>query len=136
MDETTLNERIEDCFRYFLKCLGPIEAYNKEWSDEYCRKQAVEALEKCRDYLLPGGWNEIIALPTKALLRIGFRTWDDSGLLLIPLWLWSLVPDGMELTCINGKKAVKGKDDINLDHRSGCLAYGFVPKEVTNHPNL
>lgn len=36
------------------------------------------------------------------------------------------VPDGTELFDIFGKKAVKGKDDIDLDTRDGYLAYGIL----------
>lgn len=60
------------------------------------------------------------------LLALGFRWWDEKHeLLLIPLKLFPQIPDGTVLTCINGKKAVKGKDKIDDDTRAGLIAYGI-----------
>jgi len=38
------------------------------------------------------------------------------------------LPMGTELTCINNKKVVKGKDYIDNDTRFGYLAYGISQK--------
>lgn len=45
------------------------------------------------------------------------------------LWIFTeaefqSLPDGIELTCIDGEKAVKGKDHIDLDTRANHIAYG------------
>ncbi len=55
------------------------------------------------------------------------RQWDDH------LWLFTVeeyeqLPDGIELITINGKYAVKGKHNIDMDTRWGYTAYGV------NHP--
>jgi len=36
------------------------------------------------------------------------------------------ISDGIELTCIDESKAIKGKDYIDQDIRFGYLAYGVV----------
>lgn len=55
------------------------------------------------------------------------RQWDEH------LWLFTpeeyeQLPDGIELTDINGGVAVKGKHNIDMDTRFGYIAYGV------NHP--
>lgn len=57
--------------------------------------------------------------------------WDDKLWLLKPDEFEKL-PDGIELTCIDGSKAVKGQDYIDDDTRWGHLAYGII--DPTKHP--
>jgi hypothetical protein len=49
--------------------------------------------------------------------------WDEK-LFLFTIDEYNQLPDGIELTCIDGKTSIKGKDDIDLDTRFGHLAYG------------
>lgn len=56
--------------------------------------------------------------------------WDDN------LWLftpeeYSQLPDGFELGCIDGSRAIKGKDEVDMDTRGGHLAYGV--QDPLNH---
>lgn len=51
--------------------------------------------------------------------------WDEEK----TLWLvtpaeFARLPDGMELTAIDGEKVIKGKDWIDNDTRFGHMAYG------------
>ena len=60
--------------------------------------------------------------------------WDDEG--INTLWLFTpdefkTLPDGTELTCIDGEVSVKGSDDIDLDTRFGHIAYGV--RDPWNH---
>jgi len=53
------------------------------------------------------------------------RKWDDN------LWLFTVeefnkLPEGIELISINGKKAVKDKEYIDLDTREKHIAYGVT----------
>lgn len=59
------------------------------------------------------------------------QRWDET------LWLFTIdefnqLPDGIELTCIDGTTAVKGKDYIDDDTRGGHIAYGVI--DPKNHP--
>lgn len=59
------------------------------------------------------------------------QRWDDT------LWLFTpdefrQLPDGIELTSINGHKEIKGKDYIDMDTRFGHIAYGVV--DPLTHP--
>lgn len=57
--------------------------------------------------------------------------WDeDHKLWLITLEEFERLPDGFELTCIFGKKYIKGKDEIDMDVRFGHLAYGSSKKNI------
>jgi hypothetical protein len=49
--------------------------------------------------------------------------WDDKLYLLTPEEFDQL-PDGVELTCIDGETAIKGKNTIDCDPRFRHLAYG------------
>ena len=56
--------------------------------------------------------------------------WDQD------LWLFTpqefdQLPDGIELECIDGTKAVKGQDYIDQDIRFGHIAYGV--RNPRNH---
>jgi hypothetical protein len=59
------------------------------------------------------------------------QKWND-------LWLFtedefSKLPDDFELTCIDGKTVIKGKDYIDMDIRFGHIAYGVVGP-LLDHP--
>lgn len=53
--------------------------------------------------------------------------WDDNQeLLLLTPEEFAALPDGTELTAIDGEVAVKGRDEIDDDTRFGHLAYGVT----------
>lgn len=58
--------------------------------------------------------------------ELRFRKWDESDLYLIPIWLYPMIPDNLELTSIGGNKA--RKEDIDSDTRFGVLAWGLILK--------
>lgn len=58
--------------------------------------------------------------------------WDEAD---DPLWLltpdeFAMVPDGSTLVCISGETGVKGRDEIDLDTRGGCIAWGFLDSQL------
>lgn len=67
---------------------------------------------------------DLLSLDEDERRNLGFHNWDES-LILIPLWAWHYIIDGVELTSIHGKPKIKGVDSIDLDTRFGCIAYGF-----------
>lgn len=74
---------------------------------------------------------ELQAMPFSQLKNFGFAPWgDNTKLLLIPLWAWNLIKDGEVLTSINKEDKTKGIDDIDLDHRFGNIAWGFMHPEI------
>jgi hypothetical protein len=55
---------------------------------------------------------------------------------LIPLYLLPILPDGLEVTSINGHKKIVGKDVLDKDVRFGCIAYVITigPEKVEDIP--
>ena len=71
----------------------------------------------------PLSLSELQTIPREELYNLGFGNWDGK-LLLIPIWAYEFIEDGMILTSISGNQVMKGADEINFDTRGGCLAYG------------
>ena len=100
------------------------ESYLHSKNPEHTHKDIQEACKKFYDSLRKTtkiDW-ENMDLQTAKELR--FARWDeDSDLSLIPIWLYPMIPNDLELTSIGGRKAfVK---DIDTDIRYGVLAWGI-----------
>jgi len=67
----------------------------------------------------------VTELTNEQLMSIGFQFYDEIQALLIPLWVYHFIPDGTELTSINGEVKIKGKDYIDLDVRGGFISFGI-----------
>ena len=62
--------------------------------------------------------------------ELRFGKWEDNNdLWLIPIWLYPLIPIGLELKSISGEKVIFNGNNIDKDIRFGCLAYGIELKE-------
>lgn len=97
----------------------------QNWSEDFKLKEISDAYNKfIEDNDID--WRNF----TKdELIELGFSYFDEN-LIVMPLWAYHICKDGIELTCISGDKAVKGKDNIDTDIRFGCLAYGFTTNEL------
>ncbi|NLD21661.1 MAG: hypothetical protein GX664_04145 [Bacteroidales bacterium] len=100
----------------------------ESWSDELSYREIKTSYliikEQLRELI-----GDITELSADELEELGFKKWEEeSELYLIPLWAFDLIPDGTELECIDGDKAIKGKDEIDLGTLFGCIAWGFKPK--------
>ena len=63
---------------------------------------------------------------------LGFKKWDEEeypNLWLFPIWLFPIIPEGIEVTSISGEKFNFEKEKADKDIRFGCLAYGLEIKE-------
>lgn len=100
--------------------------YAPNWGTEFSYKEILKihekSLEKLKEEI-----GDLKDYTKQELLQLGFRGWSSEtpNLLLIPIWAYYLIPDGTELICINGEKKIKGKDYIDMDVRTGCIAYGI-----------
>lgn len=104
-------------------------AYEK-WPDEFCRKENKEVwtdakgpMRRPREYRFTV--EELKNIPRSQLEQLGFRPWDGNYY-VIPLWAFNYIADGEKLICIDNSEAVKGTDEIDLDQRFGCIAFGFI----------
>ena len=75
---------------------------------------------------------DYLGMTQKELIDFGFRFWNKSGLMLIPISIFKEVlaslPEGTELTSINRKVGIVGKDTFDDDSRYGLTAWGWTPK--------
>lgn len=94
------------------------------WSDEFKLSEMKEAYNKFRELKI-----DFKKYTTNELIELGFSKWDED-LLLMPLWAYNICEDGIELTSISGDNAICGKDNIDTDVRYGCIAYGFLTKDL------
>lgn len=96
-----------------------------KWSVGFAHDELVSAYDNLLD-TFKEKLGDVKTLSVNEMLDIGFCRWDDdSELYLIPLWVLQFVPDGTLLTSISGDTKIKGVDEIDLDVRFGCLAYGI-----------
>jgi len=112
-------------------CMAAAEscAYDN-WSDAFARENIRDVWADRPTVFRKGNGHrfspgELAELSVEELSSLGFGNWDGKGLWLIPLWLWPHMADGFTYKSISGKSAVKGVDEIDLDHRGGCIAFGF-----------
>ena len=110
---------------------GEVLCY-KSWSNDYCVKNIREALTK-----LPAMERFRLVDPNDLTLEetrdLGFGTWsDESGLMLIPIYLAPFLVDEFQGASINDEKVrtIKHKEKEDTDHRFGCLAYGVIPAKL------
>jgi hypothetical protein len=105
--------------------MGVSYNWSKEFSFSEAEERFTDILKELKE-IIEEEAGSITALSEDNLKTLGFKLWDEKDpLYLIPLWLYTLIPDGTELTSISGDKAVKGTDSIDLDVRFGCIAWGF-----------
>jgi len=95
-------------------------AYN--WSSDFCVKELKLAMNNIPNQVKGIDFS---IYSKEELYELGFGNWDNR-LVVIPLSLYNFIPNGTKLTSISGKVSIKGIDDIDLDVRFGCMAYGFV----------
>lgn len=97
------------------------------WSDSFSR-------EEVRSAWTLAAWNprkltiaDLRLLTADDLESYGFRRWEGNHW-VVPLWAWNMIANGEELLSINNEQVIHG-DELSLDTRFGCVAYGFVLEE-------
>jgi hypothetical protein len=105
-----------------LKHAGEALVY-KSWSDEFAIQEMRSVVDKVNTTI------DVTGFSLAQCEELGFGKWEEgSNLRLIPLWLFPFLSDQVEYTAIDGDK-IKGRDQMDNDHRFGCLAFGIVPAE-------
>ncbi|MDF2841588.1 MAG: hypothetical protein K0R00_14 [Herbinix sp.] len=89
-----------------------------------------EKYNNLRDEYITSFGNSFISMNRKDLENLGFAFWQPSEpLMLIPIWAYRLLPTDLELTSINGDKAIAFNPIIRVDRSSdirfGHLGWGF-----------
>jgi hypothetical protein len=109
------------------------EGWSDEFSYEEVRERYESLIEQMKD-ILKEDIGDITKLPASELKKMGFKRWTDEepelkDLLLIPLWVLILIPDGTVLTSISGDRVIKGRDDFDTDVRFGCIPFGIMKED-------
>jgi len=69
-------------------------------------------------------------LSKEDLLEAGFREWSkESGVLLCPIYLWDLIPEGTRVYSILEWKHVIKTKDMKMETVMYSLPYGFKRKD-------
>ena len=76
-------------------------------------------------------------LTKKEVEELGFKLYDkEYSLWRIPLYLYPILPEGLEIKSIDNIKRIVGKDNIDPDHRSGYIAYNININNDINKVNI
>ena len=101
------------------------EVFCYNWSNDFSSKRIKEIPDvfSKSDYFRKVDPNE---MTVDQLDNLGFKKWDDeSGLMLIPLYVYPFLKDEFMCGSISDIAARNIKaSDIDTDNRFGCLAYG------------
>ena len=102
------------------------------WDDEFARKELRKAYGHFQRAVMNEKFNWD-ALKIDELKALGCKSWDEPDengetILLLPLYLLKVMPEGQVLHGIGGDTAVVGKDEIHNDVRFGCIPYGLKRK--------
>jgi len=122
-------------FNFLLESMGMIAnttamIADYSWEAKFSKKQCSTVFhtveQKRRDEKIV---IDVSKLDEAQLKMLGAWRWElDSDLMLLPLWLYLMLPNGIELISITGEKKTKGKDFIGTDIRAGCVAVGIIKK--------
>ncbi|MCZ1267414.1 MULTISPECIES: hypothetical protein [Paenibacillus] len=105
---------------------------NEFKSLEYHRREIAESMKQL---LLDIKDKQInFELSTRGELEnLGFtfrRADNGASMMLIPLYILSVIPEGTEIINFNGSKLYIGIDHLDDDHRGGYLSYGIELKDT------
>ena len=115
-----MDNEILNCLTWLANCLSSEYVWGKKISEKRKNEYFDSFYSSLRKHI---DWNKLTPDDAK---KLRFCQWDSySNLFLIPLWLYPVIPDDLELTSIDGSKTTK-KSGIDTDVRFGCLAYGIV----------
>lgn len=122
-----MKKEILNCLTYLANRVSETTQYDC-WSDTFCRKQLKEAdeifLAEIKNHI---DWENLTEEDCKELR---FGRWDEeSGVYLIPLYLFPIIPIGLKVYSINGEEIVNDGTNLDNDTRFGCVAYGIKPKK-------
>lgn len=119
-----MNKELVNHFTWLANVMA--ESYNYNWSAEFKANEIKNNFDKFYESAKKLDL-DLDKLTVDELKEMRFGKWDDeSNLWLIPLWFVPLLPVGIELTTISGEKVKYTGDNIDLDIRFGCIAYGIV----------
>jgi len=117
MEHRPIFEEAARIMTHILNISGSGVAYSNTWSNEFRCKEIDEAFETEKDGHDEYFWRKVFALSNEEKLILGFRYFDENkDKMLIPIWIWNLLPDDMFIE--DGGKTVK---ELDNDTRAGLV---------------
>jgi hypothetical protein len=107
--------------------------YREYWGDKFVAENAQSSFDRVKNVKVR--FDDLTASEAELL---GFPLWDESGMRLVPLWLYDHLEVGQPLVCIDGETKVVTEnykqsghpDYMDNDHRGGATAWGFMPCDI------
>ena len=124
-----MKKEVIQCLVWFTN--KSLEIINYEgWTSAFKEKQIKESSNKMYDTLEK--YIDVTTLTIEECLDLGFRKWDDvfPDLYMFPLWFVPLLPNGLDVMDINGRKFKYFKSFVDTDIRLGCISFGIEIKEL------
>lgn len=128
-----MKKEIMNCLTWYANRVAETVQY-ESWPDDFCRKEINESTNRlCKELKK---YIDLHKLTREEAVELRFGKWaEGDDLYLIPLYLLPIVPIGMELTSITGKKVIYNGLNIDNDTRFGCIAYGIhIPETKEDTP--
>lgn len=119
-----MNDSIIGYLAWYVNRLTEI-LQHADWSEETRKEEIIRIMETFNNGLrIPIDWESMTVKEAKLLQ---FKPWsiEYPNLYLIPLYLVPVIPVGMELTDIFGRKIKYDGSNLGNDVRCGCIAYGI-----------
>lgn len=114
---------------YMMNTVAQIKHYNWGNKNDFAVKQSIDAYEQSIEYIRNLKL-DFFDMTEMELKEYGFQKWSkDSEIMMIPIYAYDLIEDGMVLNGVFGGMATKGTDYIDLDVRGGCIAFGIYPRK-------
>lgn len=122
MPNPTIFEDLRHLQSVLLTRMAELQNYAQSWGSEFAFKYIQEIPEAYQSFRFDPN-----QLTLNEMTSLGFRKWDESGLQLIPLWLFPYIQPGSVITNIFGiTTTFSGNED--KDNRLGLLSFGVIPR--------
>lgn len=123
-----MKKEITNCFSYLINKLSECYVYDN-WPDELKVKELNLGFDTVYDELKKH--IDFTKLTLEEAKELRFKKFDEDmpDLWLFPLYLVPIIPEGLEVTSINGETFKYEKDKMDNDIRFGCVAYGIEIKD-------
>lgn len=100
----------------------------QSWDAAFTKDTLFERVRVVRDDFVKETIN-YKQLSLEDLKLLGFKPWDEKMDMLIPMWLFRLLPDDTKLYCPldgEGARDLILRQDADDDYRFGCSAYALL----------
>jgi len=95
------------------------------WDADFLKKELFDNISKIKEQFLKEKI-DYTKLSVGDLGQLGFKLWDERKDMLIPMWLFRLLPDETPLYCPLTNDDLILRKDADDDSRFGCSAFALM----------